>query len=292
MGSMKENVGETRRKIDVFAAFDCLTCGAPASAAFFIEEDEITHSEKVPCLNDDQHEFEIVLRKSDDGYSAIVRGSPETFVFLDVDYQWDEPLPEPDAHGIFLDALGEWKENVDAIGVSDGSSSRNRMLFSTLFSIVEAYFSDTIIGAAISNVSVQRQILKLDGLKGKLVKLETILDNPDIVLEMIKTELHGLSFHNIPLVNSICQRAFGASILPQDKADRSLIIAAVNKRHDCVHRNGVDKQGNKHTDITDEYLRKMGDLFVGMVSSLEERMSDTKVHQFFEDLDSAHLKPQ
>lgn len=292
MGAIKEHGGEHLLQLDAFAMFDCPTCGKPGTGAFVFQEDEITHYEKVSCQSDDPHEWSVTFRKTEDSYTAFLEEDPETFVFLDIDYQWEEPLPEPDAHGIFLDAMREWRVNVDAIGVGHGSSSRNRMLFSTLFSIVEAYFSDTIIGATISNISVQRQILKLDSLKDKLVKLETILDNPNIVLDMIKTALQGLSFHNIPLVNGICQRAFGVSILPRDKADRALIIASVDKRHDCVHRNGVDKQGNKHTDITIEYLRILGDLFTEMVKSLEEAMSVAKLKQFFDDLDSAHPKPQ
>lgn len=74
--------------------------------------------------------------------------------------------------------------------------------------------------------------------------------------------------------------------MPQDKDDRLLAIKSVDKRHDCVHRNGVDKQGNKHTDITQDYLRKMGSIFEKMAESLEGAMSDARVREFVESLGS------
>ncbi|WP_162895113.1 hypothetical protein [Rhizobium terrae] len=298
MGRMKQYMMEQWESQEVVepteleVGFLCPTCGHPAAAWVHFPGDEEEYSAEVSCLNPDteDHYWSVSMSRSNDEYTATLDGHPDIHVSvkaLDMSDDWDEPLPEPGAFGIFMDAMEEWRSNVDAIAQPQGDSSRNRMLFSILYSIVEAYFSDTIVGAAIADTSVQRQMLKLDALKDKQVSLETILDQPDIVREMVKATVQGLSFHNLPLVNGICHRAFGASILPQDKEDRALVVASVNKRHDCVHRNGVAKDGTKHVDITDDYLRKIGTLFDGMAVALEDAMSDAKVRKFLEDFGPA-----
>ncbi|MBY3243171.1 hypothetical protein HFO16_17575 [Rhizobium laguerreae] len=291
MGSMSELMIErwAAEPVHVEVSFLCPICGHPSAAFLEFPGDEDDHIEEVSCLNPEtDHEWTVRLRKKDESYSGQLEQHREVKVSVSMldtsDDDWDEPLPEPGAYGIFLDAMREWRANVSAISEPSGASSRNRMLFGTLYSIGEAYFSDAIIGAALADTSVQRHLLKLDGLKDKQVSLETILDNPDIVREMVKTTLQGLSFHSLTLVNRICETAFGKPILPRDKDDRSLLMRSVNKRHDCVHRNGNDKDGNKHTDIDQDYLRKMGTLFEGMAQSLEDSMRDAKVKRFFDDL--------
>ncbi|MBB3747195.1 hypothetical protein FHX10_006751 [Rhizobium sp. BK591] len=297
MGSMSELMIErwSAEPVHVEVGFLCPVCGHPSAAFLEFPGDEDDHIEEVSCLNPEtDHEWTVRLRKKGGFYSGQLEQHHDVKVsvsMLDIsDDDWDEPLPEPGAYGIFLDAMQEWRANVSAIGEASGASSRNRMLFGTLYSIGEAYFSDAIIGAALGDPEVQRRMLKLDGLKDKQISLETVLDKPDIVREMVKTTLQGLSFHSLTLVNWICETAFGRAILPHDKIDRSLLMKSVNKRHDCVHRNGNDKDGNKHTDIDQDYLRKMGTLFERMAQSLESSMRDAEVKRFFEDLEAQHDK--
>jgi hypothetical protein len=63
-------------------------------------------------------------------------------------------------------------------------------------------------------------------------------------------------------------------------------MKSVDKRHDCVHRNGNDRDGNQHTDITNLYLTKLGVLFEQVAATLEDAMQETKIKRFFVDLSS------
>lgn len=292
MSSTKEYMHEVWSQRDAEISFLCSHCGLPASAWVKIPGDIDEHFEEVSCLNnEDPHEWSVIVRHDDlTGYSAELEEDPEVEVTIDVggnryDEDWDEPEPEPDAYGIFRRAMSDWKSNVRELGTPYGASSRNRMLFVTLYSILEAYLSDAIIGAAMADVAVQRKMLKLDGLKDKQISLETILDKPDIVREMVKTTLQGLSFHKLGAINSICESSFGKPILPRDKDDRALVMKSIDKRHDCVHRNGVDKEGVMNEDITREYLEKIGDLFEEMAKTLDDVMRLVQAQRFFEDLD-------
>lgn len=291
MSSIKEHMHEVWSERDAEISFLCPHCGHPASAWVKIPSDIDEHFEEVSCLNnEDEHEWTVIVRHDEvNGYTAELEDDPNVDVEISVEsnaYEdWDEPEPEPDAYGIFRRAMADWKSNVRELGTPYGASSRNRMLFTTLFSILEAYLSDAVIGAAMEDVAVQRKMLKLDGLKDKHISLETILDKPDIVKEMVKTTLQGLSFHKLGAINGICESCFGKKILPQDNDDRTLVMKSIDKRHDCVHRNGNDKAGVLHEDITLEYLDKLGGLFEEVAKTLDDAMDATKAQKFFEDLD-------
>ncbi len=127
-------------------------------------------------------------------------------------------------------------------------------------------------------------MLKLDGLKDKQISLETILDKPDIVKDMVKTTLQGLSFHKLGAINGICESSFGKPILPRDKDDRNLVMKSIDKRHDCVNRNGVDKDGTMHTDITRGYLENIGGIVEAIAETLEDAIREAQAKKFFEVL--------
>ncbi|MBY5325257.1 hypothetical protein [Rhizobium leguminosarum] len=300
MGSMSDLLIEkwAAEPVDIEVTFLCPHCGHPAAAWLKVPGDDDDYAEEVSCLNpEEDHEWTVRLRKKNGIRTAYLEGQSGFDVSIHElntsdDEDWEEPLPEPGAYGHLLDAMREWRSNVAALGTPDGGSSRNRMLFGTLYSIAEAYFSDAIIGSALVDITVQRQLIKLEalGLHDKQLSLDTVLDKPTIVRDMLRATLQGLSFHKLILVSRIAETVFGKPILPKDKDDRALAVSSVQKRHDCVHRNGFDTEGVKHTDITQDYLKKMGSIFEEMAQSLDDAMRDAQAKRFFEDLGSEEKK--
>ncbi|MGO7323262.1 hypothetical protein ACCS95_32075 [Rhizobium ruizarguesonis] len=289
MSSVKEYMHELWSQVDVEVSFVCPHCRNTTEAWLRVPGDQAEHSEEVACeFDEDEAGWTVIIRHDNDGWSAEVENAPDVDVTIKVDDtydDWYEPEPEPGAYGIFIGAMRDWKINVDELSTVGGAGSKNRLLFVMLYSTLEAYLSDAIIGAAMEDVAVQRQMLKMDGLKDKQINLETILDRPDIVREMVKTTLQGLSFHKLGTINGICESAFGKPLLPRDKDDRPLIMKSIDKRHDCVHRNGVDKNGNTHTDITRDYLERIGRIFVEMAETLDHGIRIQQAKNYFEDLD-------
>jgi hypothetical protein len=98
----------------------------------------------------------------------------------------------------------------------------------------------------------------------------------------VKTTLQGLSFHKLGPINGICESSFGKPILPRDKDDRNLVMKSIDKRHDCIQRNGADKDGTMHTDITRGYLENIGGIFEDIAESLEDAIRDANAKKFFE----------
>lgn len=296
MSSIKEYMHELWSQVDVEVTFTCPHCRNPTSAWLKVPGDQEEHFEEVACSYDEDEEgWTVIIRHDESGWSAELAEDPEVAVTINVDdsyNDWDEPDPEPGAYGIFLDAMGDWKRNVSDLSTTGGASSRNRMLFVTLYSILEAYLSDSIIGSVLVDVPVQRRLLKLKELElhDKQLSLDTVLEKPNIVRDMLRAVLEKFSFHKLVLVSQISEVAFGKPILPRDADDRALAVASVQKRHDCVHRNGYNTKGNQHTDISRDYLNRLGDIFEGMAEALEEAIRHAEAKKFFDDLDAADDK--
>ncbi len=288
MSSVKEYMHELWSQVDAEVTFTCPHCRNPVSKWLKIAGDDPEQFEEVACeFDEDEDAWTVIIRHDENGWSAELEEDPDVDVTINVDdsYEdWYESEPEPGAYGIFCDAMGDWKRNLLELSTPGGASSRNRMLFGTLYSIAEAYFSDAIIGMAEIDTNLQRQMLKLKSLKDRRVTLTTVLQKPTIVRDMVKTALQALSFHDLKQVNWISEKAFKKSILPRDQEDRKLILMSVGKRHDCIHRNGRDKDGNQHDDITSDYLKKVGAIFESMAETLEEAIRDAKAKIYFQDL--------
>ncbi|MGR9475940.1 hypothetical protein [Rhizobium leguminosarum] len=170
MSSVKEYMHDLWSQRDVEVSFTCPHCKNISATWLKVSGDQGEHYEEVFCeYDEDEDAWTVIIHHDETGWSAELEKAPNVDVTIKVDDTYDdyeEPEPEPDAYGIFRRALADWRSNVRELGTPFGASSRNRMLFVTAYSILEAYLSDAIIGAAVEDVAVQKQMLKLDGLKG------------------------------------------------------------------------------------------------------------------------------
>jgi hypothetical protein len=52
-------------------------------------------------------------------------------------------------------------------------------------------------------------------------------------------------------------------------SDKSSLFNAIKLRHDCVHRNGFDKDGKELTVFTKKFVQDTADLIKGFVAQIE-----------------------
>lgn len=287
-------------KEEFHVVIHCPTCGVPAeawpndvprvdpleNAGTSVIDDEIP----IDC-EECGESFSVILRAFVGGWEVFLTEDPsQKGEFEHYDYHWEEePAPEPGAYAIFESALKEWRTLV-AIWANEktGDSSENRMLFTQLYAIVEAYLSDAITSLAASDPVVQAKMIKvLPVLADKVVTLETIAGNPNIVREMVIGALQDVSFHHLTNINGMCLTALGTPLLPEKAEDRAVLVKSIQIRHDCVHRNGRDKSGHRHDTITHVYLNQLGRLFGKMALALDARIQALNVERHFEDLDTS-----
>lgn len=296
MGVAKELMMETGPDVEI--AFVCPLCRGSASS--WIQEPDTdyeegegdTFIEQAKCWNPKcQAKWEVELYAKNGRVKYTVMNHPGIVVTVrplsEIDEWFDEPLPEAGAYGILLGALDELRTMVGQMATPDGASTVNRMLFVHVYSIIEAYLSDVITGIAMADTNIQLKLLNhVDALKTKRLTLEDFLKQPTAVVDHIRANLAKTSFHNFDAVNKICAAIISHSVFPENAEDRAFLEASVDKRHDCVHRNGLTHGGHLHSDITPDYIMRLGKLFEDIAHSLEDRLSDLKVERFFEDLDA------
>ena len=150
------------------------------------------------------------------------------------------------------------------------------MGFSHQVTALEAYLGDTLINEVLGDAdALQRLIVKADELVDAKFTLAQIASSPDLVKSTVRSYLRGILYHNLPKVDVLYDIALGFRILTlvQDKAS---LFKAVSYRHDCVHRNGFDKDGNELKMFTKEYVQTTADLVRGFVDSLEKVVCDRR----------------
>ena len=148
---------------------------------------------------------------------------------------------------LFHEARQQLEEYAAANCDPDGGSFVNRMIFMQAWSILESYLS----AAMLKGVQESPAALKLlyehnpDLKKRKFLGAE-LMDNGDLLKETALSMLRSKSFHNLPViipifVNSFPSKAHG-KFDPGPNYDQ--LADLLQKRHHCVHRNGVDLEDN------------------------------------------------
>lgn len=183
--------------------------------------------------------------------------------------------PPDDPYSIAHEALGQLKAMVGTQGPANDVQFVNRLVFAGAISVLEAYLGDTLINAVQNDEGVRTELLKnYTALGDENFSAAELSSDPEAINKRIVSKLRDVLFHNLKVANNLYKAAFAISLAPE-KEVRDILFHAMQKRHDCVHRNGRQKGGEKLTDFTDEYLHAAIDAIVGVVSHVEnERLKD------------------
>ncbi|QXI10928.1 hypothetical protein [Pseudomonas zeae] len=148
-----------------------------------------------------------------------------------------------------------------------------RMIFAETISSMEAYLGDTLISAVLTDPkAMQRLTIRDKDLSEAKVSLNAILANPNVVSDKIRIHLQGLLYHNLPKVAAIFRVALEVNIFPNEDL-KVRLLKFVQLRHDVVHRNGKDKNGEEHSFPAEWVMEAMEDVrtFVQNVQSSVSR---------------------
>lgn len=187
----------------------------------------------------------------------------------DEDYE-----PPTDPHSIALESLRQLTIMVGAPSPENDPQFTNRLIFAGAVSSLEAYLGDTLINAVRSKADVRDELLKNNQKLGSIsISAAELAANPQAVTLRVVHDLKAILYHNLEVVNVLYRDAFGVGLFPsKDQSD--ILFPAMRKRHDCVHRNGCDKEGNKLTDFDDDYVRSTIDAIVAVVDHVEDATSE------------------
>jgi len=266
--------------------FDCPKCGKLARTAVAVPEPPWGASDKifeqtsdgpteVEC-NECMHVFAAYVFNSGGGcdvtlddFANVDVHADQAFFSPPEDGDWlDTGLPD-DPHIVFMDSYHHTGDILADHGGEDGGHLINRMVFSQLVGALEAYLGDTLIKAVMQKPEALTRLLTADrDLNKEKYTLAEIAGQPDLIRDKVAAYLRSIIYHNLAKVDFLYSAALQVRILVNEE-DNAKLIQAINHRHDCVHRNGRDKDGNRLTVFTKEHVQSVADLMRKVVDRVE-----------------------
>ncbi len=279
------------QKFQSHVSFSCPKCGNVSSGPVEIPEPDWSAAESSSDLNSEGQIY-VSCTECDEEYPAYVVNSAgnvhitfedhpnirvsadNAFYSADED-QWPEPEIPSDPWSIFHGLRSEVNVWLKEHGNEYGGALINRMLFASLISGLEAFLCDTLLNAVSERKEAQLRLATRD--KAVLTMkftLAQVLEEPNLVVETIKTHLRDISFHNLPRVNALYRAALDIDFFKMlEKEEVAALNKAVELRHHVVHRNGRDKDGNTLENFTPSYVKSVLSLTDTLVRKLDEAVN-------------------
>lgn len=217
-----------------------------------------------------------------ENYSSTDVGGHELVEDLDYGLKHEQPGPEEwldydvpaNPFKVFMDSYHHTGVLMADIGKDDGRYLVNRLIFSHQVTALEAYLGDTLLNAVASDAgAMQRLIDGDDELSKQKFTLAEIRIEPGLVERKVREHLRTILYHNLAKVDVLYGIALGIRILSLTDKKPDL-FRAVMLRHDCVHRNGFDKDGLELSTFTREFVRETADIIRSLVESIERAIRE------------------
>lgn len=157
----------------------------------------------------------------------------------DVDYA-------PDPYGVITATLRDARDILDRHGDEVAASTINRMVFVQQVAALEAYLCDTLMIAIDADDAALGRLVRVDGALGEVtVSLAEVLkggEAREMVRRRARQRLRRQLYHRLDEVERLYRTVVGIELFPEPW-DRIGLVDAMPLRHDCVHRNGFDRDG-------------------------------------------------
>ncbi|TAE32822.1 MAG: hypothetical protein EAY65_06165 [Alphaproteobacteria bacterium] len=138
------------------------------------------------------------------------------------------------------------------------------MVFSFCITSIESYLSDTFARIVMQDNKLKKEYTRKN-LDKKISVHEALDIGADGIDKMIKEKIQNTSFHNLEIAKKLYREVIGIDI-----GDISAFMPFINKRHDFVHRNGKDKEG-QNVETTKEEVIKMIENIMILCERIEDR---------------------
>jgi hypothetical protein len=220
-----------------------------------------------------------------ENYSGTNVGDHKLVEDLDYGLKHEKPDPEewleydvPIApFEVFMDSYHRTGDLLADIGRDDGGYLVNRLVFSHQVTALEAYLGDTLMNAVtVDAQALQRLIDEDDELSKQKFTLSEIRKEPGLVERKVREHLRTILYHNLARVDVLYNIALNIRILSLTEK-RADLFNAVKLRHDCVHRNGFDKDGNELAIFTRTFVQETADTIRTLVERVEKAIRERPV---------------
>ena len=184
------------------------------------------------------------------------------------EFDWIHDTNSSEYYESFKNSLTEIKyiQNISFLA-GETNTTLNKMLYSQLITCLEVYLSSALASNVFSKKEYYNRFVESYApFQKSTIQISKVLETYSNMESIIKNELSSIVYHNIPKVSKIYNGVFGISFPPIDD-----ICKIISTRHDLVHRNGMDKAGNK-IEISKAQLDDVFDKINIFVSSINSSL--------------------
>ena len=280
----------------VIVKFDCNECdtrveseeiGIP-SPNYSAEKSSDSHNENegyAVCENCDKNFDVYVYAGYADGYAEINDIEDETIEIEEIPDELDDYYEEQiDAIIHSLNFITHFKaeiSNLSSLNNIDLSNDKlqetlQRQLYSGAITCLEDYLSTTLIQQVLNNEENFKNFIRtFKNIQNRKFTLSEIYEKLDNIRDIVKKELVDVIYHDLPKVKGMYQ-----DTLKIEFPDIEALMLAIKTRHDMVHRNGKNKEGEK-IDISKDVVQKIIDEVEAFVTDIDEKITRAIVNTGF-----------
>ncbi|ELB2078747.1 hypothetical protein QNZ73_004760 [Vibrio parahaemolyticus] len=144
-------------------------------------------------------------------------------------------------HNTFLQATFEIESLSEAKLIDRQLQTQmNRLLYSNVITALETYLSDALFNIVMSNPDLIRKVVETSPeFKNQKFDLSEIYNKYSNLESLVAEYLVNIIYHNLSKVSQIYRSVLGVEFPKK----LSAIYKAITIRHDIIHRNGKDKNG-------------------------------------------------
>lgn len=143
------------------------------------------------------------------------------------------------------------------------------MVHAHIVSAIEGYLAGVFIHHVCNSDELTRKLVETDPEFGnRKFTLKEIYRENDALKVTVATYLKNLIFHDIKKI-----KIMYSTVLGHQFDDLSWLFKAVKVRHDCVHRAGYNKEGEK-VDISVASIHSISQLVIALADEIESTIYD------------------
>lgn len=159
-------------------------------------------------------------------------------------------------------------ELLDVQAANETQFSLLVMLHGHIVAAVESYLASTFIYKVTNSDILIRKLVETDPVLAKMkFTLKEIYEKHENLQLTVASYLRDLIFHDLAKVKPMFKDVLGC-----DFGDITWLFEAINIRHHCVHRAGLDKEGCR-VDLTKASIRELAFQSKKLVNSVESSVS-------------------
>lgn len=275
----------------VIVEFDCDNCGHRVTSEeigiptpnYMAEKASDSHNENdgyAVCEECDKNFDVYVYAGYADGYIDVDDVDDETMVVNEIaderelDYyieeQIDAIIGSSNFIGIFNKEISNLKQLNDVdLGSPHLQETLRRQVYSGAITCLEDYLSTTIIQEVLNEEEFFKNFVKTyHGIKNRKFDLNEIYDKLDNLRDIVKVELLDVIYHDLRKVKGMYQDTFQIEF-----PEIGDLMKAIKTRHDMVHRNGKNKDGEK-IELTKELTFDVIDKVEKFVQEIDSKLTN------------------